>query len=182
MGVDTICTLAEICVDAVLPRKRIWEQEDQYVPVAKRVKVLVLEPPPRRVIFSEQVMTFERSLDENDLKNAWYSPQDYFKFKIECASTVKVLKTVEGDTSKLNSSACCLRGLEELIVPKMQATKRKWKRDIVQIVLVQQKLQRKNGAPDPALIGALSERVSRSAVRTAMLLGKLDADRAAQLR
>jgi ribosome-associated translation inhibitor RaiA len=109
-----------------------------------------------------------------DLHNAWYTYNDYGRFKIECAITLKTFSVLKGDTSRLDPTKISIRGLEDQLDRRISRLKKQRRVTLVETILRQQAWNRETGFANSSCLCEISERFSKDGKAHALSLGNRD--------
>lgn len=96
----------------------------------------------------------------------WYSPDDYSIFRTDCKYIIQATKDLDYTHET--------RGLERYI--NWSVLTERYEKAAIQVVLIEQKRQRKQGICNPDLIGEMSSVVTRKARILARDLALMDAE------
>ena len=143
---------------------------------AKRIRLL--STSSKTVRFNEEMNTInERSISEDDLKNAWYSKSEQSLIKSNMVQAI-----VDFRFGRMNPGNDTMRGLEYRSTDGMSKHKVQSNKKLVVMVLEQQKLlQGLMGRANDLVLSRLSESLSAPDTRDAELLGAHDAAEARKI-
>lgn len=137
------------------------------------------EPPQKKrrspaVRFNTTVKITQFHSTDMDMQNAWYCPQEYRKFIVDCAKTMRTLKMLNGDLEKLEGNNTCIRGLEFQYEKEMGAKKKQRRQNLIATVLAQQKENQLAGNKDSSNLRIISETLSEDSKAIGLVLAALD--------
>ena len=114
---------------------------------------------------------------KEDDQRAWHNAAEHHSFKDECRQALRNVDAVKGgDLTKIDcDNKCCLRGLEDQVIPRDYHMRRKRKRFLIQMVLGQQDLHRQMGTSNPQKLHVVCELCSKKSKDWALELAALDA-------
>jgi len=125
------------------------------------------DPKQQHVRFASTSCSYPAAADDDDdVRNSWYSEDDYSAFQKDCRITVTAFvqaqaRRQQGETAyHLDGAAFTARGLED-VLSKAQSERRDYRKRLhLHHVLKQQYLQRCDGFWQPEWLQSVSERYS----------------------
>ena len=127
-----------------------------------------------RVIFSDRVDVLPPSTHDHDLQSRWYNREEYHRFKMECAYTIKALRALRENFGKLDQNKVCMRGLEHQMGPEVQLKRRQKREALIDMILTQQRINRLHGNSDSYQLKELSEIMSNDSRVIGQAFGRFD--------
>mmetsp|Transcript_6021 Transcript_6021/g.9272 ORF Transcript_6021/g.9272 Transcript_6021/m.9272 type:complete len:242 (+) Transcript_6021:28-753(+) len=137
-----------------------------------------------RVHFSKNPADIVVVLEEQtepDRRARWYTAKDLYAMRREPVRAIKAFRLSKGDTSVLDDTKYCVRGLEDLLSYKLKLEKKKRQKCVVMCILEEQDSLRQMGTEDPKGLQMLSASITRWAKSRALNFGTQDAQEAAMI-
>jgi hypothetical protein len=164
-------------MDWLLLEGQHHEQLHQQEPHKKRRR---LQGTSKSVKISNELDVREYRYPDDEIQNSWYSSGDYKRFVQDCR---EVLRRADECRSKLqmlspschDEASCCVRGLEDQLVPRINRLKHKRKKGLIDMVVRQHVIDKMIGTSDACCsIRSISTSFSSDSKRRALELAAYD--------